>query len=73
MRIAIDARLINESGIGRYIRNLLANLSQIDEKNEYFVLLKTKDVKRFDYGKNFTNVEADFNWYSLTEQIKLPK
>lgn len=73
MRIAIDARLINESGIGRYIRNILSNLSKIDDKSEYFVLLKTKDIKRFDYGKNFTNIEADFNWYSLTEQLKLPK
>lgn len=73
MRIGIDGRLINESGIGRYIRNLLANLSEIDNKNEYFVLLKERDVKRFDYGKNFTNIEADFNWYSLAEQIKLPK
>lgn len=73
MRIGIDARLINESGIGRYIRNLLANLKVLDDKNEYFVLLKAKDLKRFEYGKNFTIVEADFNWYSLTEQLKLPK
>lgn len=73
MRIGIDARLINESGIGRYIRNLIANLKVIDNQNKYFILLKTKDLKRFDFGKNFTNVEADFNWYSLTEQFKLPK
>lgn len=73
MKIAIDARLINESGIGRYIRNLLTNLSMIDDKNEYLVLLKERDIKRFNYGKNFTNVEADFNWYSLAEQIRLPK
>lgn len=73
MRIGIDARLINESGIGRYIRNLLTNLSEFDDKNEYLVLLKERDIKRFDYGKNFTNVGADFNWYSLAEQIKLPK
>jgi glycosyltransferase involved in cell wall biosynthesis len=73
MRIGIDARLINESGIGRYIRNLLSNLSAIDNKNEYFILLKNKDLHKFNFGKNFTNVEADFNWYSLIEQIKLPK
>ena len=73
MRIAIDARLINESGIGRYIRNLLGNLAQIDHYNEYYILLKSKDVNRFHFGKNFTNIEADFKWYSVAEQLKLPK
>lgn len=73
MRIGIDARLINESGIGRYIRNLIANLQVIDNQNEYLILLKARDLKKFDFGKNFTNIEADFNWYSLTEQLKLPK
>ncbi len=73
MRICIDGRLINESGIGRYIRNLLANLSVIDTKNEYFVLLKKKDLQKFNWGKNFENIEADFGWYSATEQIKLPQ
>lgn len=73
MRIAVDGRLINESGIGRYIRNLLMNLSAIDDKNEYFILLKSKDFDKYDFGKNFKNIEADFNWYSVEEQIKLPK
>lgn len=73
MKIAIDGRLINESGIGRYIRNLLANLRKIDHSNEYFILLRKKDVSRFNFGENFKNIEADFGWYSATEQIKLPK
>ena len=73
MRICIDGRLINESGIGRYIRNLLANISIIDEKNEYFILLKKKDLEKFNWGSNFKNIEADFGWYSATEQLKLPQ
>ncbi len=73
MRIAIDGRLINESGIGRYIRNLLENLSEIDHKNEYFILLKPKDIEKFNFGDNFQKVEADFNWYSVTEQAKMPR
>jgi glycosyltransferase involved in cell wall biosynthesis len=73
VRIAIDARLINESGVGRYIRNLLENLAQTDTKNEYLVLLKKRDLNRFKFGKNFKEVEADFNWYSMSEQLKLPK
>ena len=73
MRICIDGRLINESGIGRYIRNLLRNLAALDTQNRYFILLKKKDLERFSWGKNFENIEADFGWYSATEQIKLPQ
>jgi len=32
MHIAIDARLINQTGVGRYIRNLLYELARIDKK-----------------------------------------
>lgn len=73
MRIGIDGRLINESGIGRYIRNLLENLAKIDTENQYFVLLKKKDLQKFNWGNNFENIEADFGWYSATEQIRLPQ
>lgn len=73
MKIAIDARLINESGVGRYIRNLLENLALIDKDNNYFILLKKRDLESFNFGKNFKNIEADFKWYSVAEQIKLPK
>lgn len=73
MRICIDARLINESGIGRYIRNLLENLAILDKENNYFVLLKQKDLNKFNWGNNFEKIEADFGWYSATEQIKLPQ
>jgi len=35
MKIGIDTRLKNESGVGRYIRNLLLNLKQINPEHEY--------------------------------------
>jgi hypothetical protein len=37
MRIGIDARLINETGVGRYIRNLLMILEKVDDHNEYII------------------------------------
>lgn len=43
MRIGIDVRLQNESGVGRYIRNLVKYLKQIDKKNEY--ILFNPDVR----------------------------
>jgi len=39
--IAIDARLIDQTGVGRYTRNLYAGLKKIDKKNKY-LLLKPK-------------------------------
>lgn len=81
-RIVIDARLWSESGIGRYIRNLISSLQKIDKSNkqslrsndlEYFILLLKKDYDNLKFeNKNFRKVEADFKWYGLSEQIELP-
>ncbi|MBI4137010.1 glycosyltransferase family 4 protein [Candidatus Roizmanbacteria bacterium] len=35
MRIGIDVRLQNETGVGRYIRNLMTYLPKLDTKHEY--------------------------------------
>ena len=70
MKIAIDARMYQESGIGRYIRNLI---NKLDGKNEYFILLSKNDFHNLTFNKNFKKILADFSWYGVTEQIKLPK
>ena len=78
MRIVIDARMINESGIGRYLRNLISNLQILDRKNEYYILLLKKDsigpsgLQNDEIGKNFHEIVADFQWYTVAEQIRLP-
>ena len=33
----IDARLIHETGVGRYIRNLTEELGKVDDKNTYII------------------------------------
>lgn len=71
-RIGIDARLLQETGPGRYLRNLIENLGEIDRHNEYFILLLKKDLN-LKTSKNFHKVEADFRWYTMAEQIELPK
>ncbi|MBI2600895.1 glycosyltransferase family 4 protein [Candidatus Daviesbacteria bacterium] len=73
MKIGIDSRLINESGIGRYIRNLLFYLQKIDKENEYFIFLLEKDFDNSSFKKNFNKVKVDFGWYGLSEQLKFPK
>ncbi len=73
MKIVIDGRLWTETGPGRYIRNLVWNLQKIDGYNEYFVLLLKKDFERVELSGNFHKVLADFRWYTVAEQLRLPK
>lgn len=73
MKIGIDARLYNESGIGRYIRNLLNLLQILDIKNQYFIFLLESDYKNLKFNPNFHKVLANFKWYGISEQIKFPK
>lgn len=73
MRIGIDARLYSESGIGRYIRNLLMHLQRLDQKNEYFVFLLRENLDKVSFKKNFQRVKANFPWYGISEQMKFPE
>lgn len=75
MRIGIDARLWNETGVGRYIRNLVGELQEIDKKSEYVLFVK-KGTKKEDLelkAKNWKVVETNIHWHSLQEQIAFPK
>lgn len=76
MHIAIDARFVGpeQTGLGRYTEELLHGLAKIDQSHRYSVLLSREG---FDYfqsrNKNFNKVRADFPWYSVTEQMKMPR
>ncbi|MBI2596964.1 glycosyltransferase family 4 protein [Candidatus Daviesbacteria bacterium] len=71
MNIVIDCRMYSESGIGRYIRNLVFQLQQLDQKNLYYLLYLNKEYKTLQHRSNFRKVLADFKWYGVAEQIKL--
>lgn len=82
MRIGIDCRLWNESGVGRYTRNLIKNLKDIDRENEYvlFVLLKDqkeilkqsmKQVQDRVQNDKFNIVISDIRWHTIEEQLRL--
>lgn len=73
MKIGIDARFYNESGVGRYLRNLIKSLQVLDKKNQYYILLLKKDYDEFTETKNFKKTLADFKWYGFAEQFNLPK
>jgi glycosyltransferase involved in cell wall biosynthesis len=73
MHIAIDARIIN-STTGRYVERLLTYLQDIDTTNQYSILVRAKDI---DFWKptnpKFSLVVADFDNYSLSEQLGLKR
>lgn len=72
--IGIDARLWSETGVGRYIRNLVKELARLDQKNEYVLFFRKEQFQSVTLpGKNFKKVLADIPWHSLEEQFALTK
>ena len=75
MKIGIDARLWNESGVGRYIRNLVWQLQKLDKKNEYVLFVSNKDTEeilRYAQNDKFRVVKADIRWHTIEEQVRFP-
>lgn len=69
-KIAFDARFYGEAGPGRYTKNILEQLEQIDQTNQYLVFLKKEQFNEFEpKSSNFTKIEANYPWYSFSEQI----
>lgn len=81
MKIGIDARFYGPlgKGLGRYTQKLIENLEKISSAEEnpadqYFVLLRKENFEEYQPKyKNFHKVLADYRWYTLAEQIKMPK
>jgi len=80
MKIGIDARVLYMpvlKGIGIYLHNLLINLSEIDQKNEYILYYDTRQnlVSRFPRKSNFItkgiSIRKGDRFY-LWEQVRLP-
>ena len=75
MKILLDARMfgLENTGVGRYIMNLVEELGKSDKKNDYVILLRKKYFHELKLPKNWTKVLADFRHYTIAEQIKLPR
>lgn len=76
MRIGIDARFYGPlgKGLGRYTQKLVKNLEIIDSKNEYLIFLRKENWDDYVPSReNFKKVLADYRWYTLKEQIMIPR
>jgi len=66
-RLVIDVRMINSSGIGSYLKNIIptiiGNFSTVLLGNE-------KELSSFDWSKNCQIISFNSKVYSLQEQIK---
>lgn len=69
MRIGIDCRLWNETGVGRYIRNLVIELQELDKENHYILFFQKDEFETVPLAKNFQKRLADIAWHSLDEQF----
>lgn len=72
--IAIDARMINATGVGRYITELIKGLVKLDSLNHYtLIVLPGEDISWLPGASNFTTLEVNAPIYSLAEQATLRK
>ena len=71
MKIGIDARLMNETGVGRYIRNLIDELATLDTKNTYVVFVR-KEKDFTPPNSHWIKIIADVPWHSIAEQFQMP-
>ncbi len=73
MKIGIDGRLIHETGVGRYIRNLIQELGTIDRDNSYIIFLRKDEFHTFiPKNERWEARLADIPWHSVTEQLFMP-
>jgi glycosyltransferase involved in cell wall biosynthesis len=72
MKIGIDARFWSQTGVGRYIREIVGELAKLDTVNDYVVYVLEEDVAKVSLPGNFKLVSTTIRWHSFGEQIVLP-
>lgn len=72
--IGIDARLWFESGVGRYIRNIIIGLEGEKKSHEFVIFLSKKGYDEIEFSSpNFRKVLADIPWHTLKEQVQFKR
>lgn len=73
MNIIIDLRMINASGIGTYIKNLVPLIIENYPSAHYILLGKKEEILNYEWSKRKNVTVRNFGApiYSLSEQIKI--
>ncbi len=71
MKIGIDARLFGprHTGIGRYVKNLIDHLLELDHQNKYVLFGNPADLSDYLKYNNVTLVKFTPRPYTLAEQL----
>ena len=80
MKIGIDARLFNQTGVGRYTSNLIENLLETDKSNNYVLFVRNEDfdqvklkiknlTRSTSSGQELKIIRVDIPWHSIKEQV----
>jgi len=76
MKIALDLRRIKNPGVGRYMRCLTEALLEVAPEHEYLLILPpdyADNIQRSKPGAKMEKIIAVAGYYSLREQIELPR
>lgn len=78
MKIGIDGRLWNETGVGRYTRNLVNGIDALASSkkfnHELFVFLRKNEFTTLEFkSPKIKKVLADISWHSFSEQVFFTK
>jgi len=69
MKIGIDARLYGVAGPGRYIKNLIKELEDLDTKNDYIIFVSKSGSNLYHpHNPRFKKWISDYKEYSIQEQ-----
>jgi glycosyltransferase involved in cell wall biosynthesis len=71
MKLVIDIRLINASGIGTYLKNIIPGI--LDAFEEVVVLGNRQEISQFHWSKRVEIIEFNAKIYSLKEQLCYPQ
>ncbi len=74
MKIGIDCRLWNQTGVGRYIRNLVRELDERDTAHTFVLYLLDEEYKTLRFkNKKIEKRRANIAWHTVQEQILFPR
>lgn len=74
MRIGIDGRLWNETGVGRYIRNLVYGIDKLSTDHTFVVYLLKNEYDNLKFANpHIEKRPADIKWHTVAEQLQFPK
>jgi glycosyltransferase involved in cell wall biosynthesis len=73
MKIAYDLRRIANVGIGRYMETLVETVLKIAPQHQYLLILTPETIDRFSMSDNVSRIHAQSKYYSLSEQLEIPK